>query len=174
VSVEVMSAKPSTSPAKGRHGTRSQPFSGMRANQRTGSVDGWPEAGTKKAGRQQLRNHRDLSVKIAQVNPCPSIGIAHSSPRESGWARTAALYLISRQTLTRVYNLQNRLWLHVHGAIGAGNAGDSTSLRAGAHLFHLNGKRDSPLCSRAVPTSRPYVNALTPYVRWRSQARPRL
>jgi hypothetical protein len=174
VSVEVMSAKPSTSPAKGRHGTRSQPFSGMRANQRTGSVDGWPEAGTKKAGRQQLRNHRDLSVKIAQVNPCPSIGIAHSSPRESGWARTAALYLISRQTLTRVYNLQNRLWLHVHGAIGAGNAGDSTSLRAGAQISQLIRKRDRVACSGAVPTSGPYGNALGSYVRCLTQARPKL
>jgi hypothetical protein len=162
----------SASLAKGCHGTRSQPFSGMRANQRTGSVDGWPKAGMKKAGGQQLRKkHRDLSVTIAQVNPCRSFGAAHSSPRESGWAQTDALYLISIRTLARVNNLQRRLWLHVHGAIGAKNAGDSTSLRAPAEISQLIRKWDRVACSGAVPTSGPYGNARISYVRYRTHAK---
>jgi hypothetical protein len=89
-------AQTSTSLPKGCHGKRSQPFSGMRANQRTGSVDGRPEAGAQKAGRQQqrtTRNHRcNLSVTRTRLSSRRPGG-AHSSPRESGWAQTDALFL---------------------------------------------------------------------------------
>jgi hypothetical protein len=174
VSVEVMSAKPSTSPAKGRHGTRSQPFSGMRANQRTGSVDGWPEAGTKKAGRQQLGNqHRDLSVTIAQVNPCRSFGIAHSSPEEQG-SLAAALCFSRNIFLTHVRPARasvsgtriakkTSVSIALHGRIRA-------SLRRASEIFQLIRKRDRAAYSGAVPTSGPYGNARTAYVRWRTHA----
>jgi hypothetical protein len=167
-------AQTSASLAKGSHGTRSQPFSGMRANQRMRSVDGRPEAGTKKAGRQQLGNqHRDLSVTIAQVNPCRSFGSAHSSPEEQG-SLAAALCFSRNIFLTHVRPARasvsgtriakkTSVSIALHGRIRA-------SLRRASEIFQLIRKRDRVAYSGAVPTSKPYGNARTAYVRWRTHA----
>jgi hypothetical protein len=123
---------------------------------------------TKAGGLRLVNQHRcNRSMKRTLCSPRLP-GVAHSSPRESGWAQTDALYLISRQTLSRVKKLQRRLSLHVHGAIGTPNAGDSTSLRARAEISQLIRKRDRVASSGAVPTSSPYGGALVSYVRYRT------
>jgi hypothetical protein len=177
--VRVSNARPSTSLAKGCHGTRSQPLSsGMRTNQRMGSVVGGPEAGTTRTGGQQLRDqHRDLSVTIAQVNPCRSFGSAHSSPEEQG-SLAAALCFSRNIFLTHVRPARasvsgtriakkTSVSIALHGRIRA-------SLRRASEIFQLICKRDRPASSWAAPTSRPYGNALGSYVRCKTQARGRL